>query len=146
VREPAENPYAPPDSVRNAGSPSRRIAWKLYLWAMLALLLLTFAIFGVRWIQILDLLDLAVFGVGMLGLFAFCYRRRIGTRRFWKVWLPSEVLWDLAILFVFEPLGLAYAIPGEPSSITDSLIGLGGALPLYVGLYLYGHRSPEVWA
>ena len=148
-REPDHNPFAAPGAELERAAPrGGRVGWKLYLWAMVALLALIYALLGVAWMQPLDALDAVITGASLAGLFGFAYRRSIAIPGFWRAWLPIQVLWDLALTLVLTPAGLAYRFSDSEASSTPSLGDLSGLLlilPLYAALYLYGHRSPELW-
>jgi hypothetical protein len=144
------NPWTPPTA--ELGDPgesrSRRLGWKAYFFVMALLFPASYLLTGVGWMQPVDVVDLAVTTTALVGLFGFAYRRRIAERRFWVVWLPLEIVWDLALVFLFMPAGLAYQIPDETQSSStrwEELSGLVFLIPLYVALYLYANRSPELW-
>ena len=145
------NPYAPPTADLGGSDVSlhRRFAWKIYLLLMIVLMALLFAFEGAQWIQTADVIDLAVFAIATVGLFGFAYRRRIGSRTFWSMWLPVEVVWDFAVLLAIEPAGFAYRFPdGERTAVfsVETAVGVLLVLPLYIALYRYAFRSPELWA
>jgi len=147
--EPDHNPFAAPGAeLEMAGPRRRRIGWKIYLFAMLGLLVPFYASMGVAWMQPMDIIDVCATSLGLVGLFGFAYRRRIGNRSFWRAWLPAQVLWDLALILILAPAGLANQFPDAEVSTTvlEDLVGLLVLVPLYAALYLYGHRSSEVWA
>ncbi len=145
------NPFAAPGAELGVARPrGRRIGWKIYLWVMVALLAALYASLGIAWMQPMDVIDFCAAGLGLVGLFGFAYRRRIGNRSLWRAWLPFQVLWDFAVVVILTPAGLASQLPGSeaPSSAVslENLVGLLVLVPLYAALYLYGHRSPKVWA
>jgi len=142
-RNPYESPRA--ELADPTSQPPRRIGWKVYLWVMV-LLLATVPILGVQWIQPLDLVDLGISIAGTAGLFGYAYRRHIGSRSFWRAWLPIEVVWDLAIVLFLAPIGMAQQYPNaEPSTFLEDAIGILVLTPLYLALYFYAFRSPELW-
>ena len=145
--EQGRNPYTPPgaDLADLELTPGRRIGWKVYLWLMVTLSAIALALFG-QSMQTADLAALAVTAVALVGLFGLAYRRRIGSRFFWRLWLPCEVVWDLAVVLVLTPAGLANQFPGTPTSAVEEVAGLAILLPLYVGLYRYAYRSRELWS
>ncbi len=143
-----ESPYTPPSSGVTGQVPvGRRLGWKTYLWLLVAASALVFPVLGFGWMQLLDWMDLALTAVGMIGLFGFAYRRPVGSGAFWRRWLPFQLLWDAAIVLFIIPAGLAYQIPGEePSSAVENIVSFALLIPLYIALYRYGYRSPEIWS
>jgi len=144
------NPWAPPTAAlaEPGESVSRRLGWKAYFWGMLLLFVLTYLMLGVGWMQALDVIDSMVTTIALVGMFGFAYRRRIAERRFWKLWLPAEIVWDLSVAFLLIPAGLLYQFPGEVQSDVsgwEDIAGLLILIPLYAALYRYGNRSPEIW-
>ena len=138
------NPHKAPDSDTNAGKipPGRRTGWKAYAYAVLALQL-----FGLYYaLPQLDgvrALDYAVTVVGMVGLFAFAYRRPILERWFWRPWSLLNPAWD----FVMG----AWVYPKqEPHFARESVLVYFALMllfvPEYVALIRYGYFSPDVWA
>lgn len=147
---PDRNPYAPPTA--ELGDPgesrSRRLGWKAYFVVMLLLYPASYLVTGVGWMQLADFVDVAISMIALVGLFGFAYRRRIAARRFWRVWLPLEIVWDLSLLFLLIPAGIAYSIPDAApasSSNWEEFSGFLFLIPLYIALYLYANRSPELW-
>ena len=142
-----DNPYRTPGSAASPQAPGRRLLWKLYSWLIALAYALVFLAEGVRWMQALDVVDTGATAVGLAGLFAYAYRRRLASTAFWKGWLPLQVGWDLLVLLQLEPLGLMYQFAEtDPSSaVADTIIGILLLLPLYFALFRYAFRSPEIW-
>ena len=142
-----DNPYRPPASATNpAQRPSRRIGWRLYLGLLGLSYALVYWMLGVGWMQTLDVVDGAATLVGFTGLFGYAYRRRLGSAVFWKRWLPVQVAWDLLVMLYLTGLGVVHALPEVASaSLAEKALQLLFVLPLYVALFRYGFRSPEVW-
>jgi hypothetical protein len=77
------------------------------------------------------------------GVFGYAYDRTLFSRRFWQVYLPFIVCWDI--------FGVYRYITASGDS-ADVLFAVGyGALiilivvPEYIGLYLYGFRERPRW-
>jgi hypothetical protein len=147
ARNDPENPYRPPLSASSPEPPSRRIGWKVYQ-ALLALsYVFGYVLTGVQWIQPFDVVDMIVTLVAMVGLFGFAYRRRLANAVFWRRWLPIQVAWDIVVVVFLAQIGLAHQVPGagERSATFDLTVQLVFLLPLYIALFRYGFRSPELW-
>jgi hypothetical protein len=144
---PPLDPYRPPtsDLVMGQRAPASW-GWKLY-FAVLALLLVgLLPELGVAWIQLPDALDFAVAGVGLVGLCGYAWGRAFGMPSFWRGWVVFQPLWDVFIALVASPRGWAQVVPDmEASSVGEELFGLIVVVPLYIALFRYAFRSPDVW-
>ncbi len=143
-----ENPYRPPGATtREIERPGRRIGWKLYFLLLATGIPLSLLGDGLAWMQGLDLIDVGVTATGLAGLFGYAFRRRLASLAFWRRWLPVQIGWDMLLVLVFEPLGLAQQTPGsEISSGFEWTIAAALVLPFYLALFRYGFRSPEIWS
>ena len=141
-----DDPYRPPAAAVRDPAPGRRIAWKVYFFLIAASYPLLWLLSGVRWMQPLDAVDLAATSVGLSGLFAYAFRLRLASPGFWKAWLPVQIGWDLLATLWLAPLGLAFRFEEpDPTSALDLALGILFLLPLYVALFRYARRSPEIW-
>jgi hypothetical protein len=141
-----DNPYEPPSASIGAETfPGLKLGWKLYFWLSLVLYPLSLLMLGVQWMQPLDVLDLLVTGTGLTGLLGYVYSRRIAGRRFWRRWLPFQLSWDIAIVMLWAPLGLSQNLPVAPGSAVERTTSLLFLIPLYIGLFRYAFRSPDLW-
>ena len=140
------HPYEPPSaSLEAAPKPVRSVGWKIYLWAIVSLIVLAYASFGPAWMQPLDYIDFAISTVGLVGLFGYAYSRQIFSEEFWRIWLPIEVIWDLTYILVVTRMGLGNQIDDAPTNTLEDLLWMLIVLPLYVALFRYGHRSAALW-
>jgi hypothetical protein len=125
-----------------------RRSWKAYAWFLAAVA--TAALFVIPFSTPLPvaLVDAAVTAVCVAGVFAFAYRRRLLTERFWRVWFPSLLAWDLIYNFGFVAprVGAEFgALLGFAAGAALILAGLPIVLPAYVALYRYGFATRELW-
>lgn len=131
--------------------------WKIYFWSLLVLNIFLFA-FVLGWFpwrsyvvrSTVIWMDIPVSAVSFVGIFGLAYRRRFGTRFFWRLWLPLLLVWDTGYRFgVFD---LTPATLGEIVNPERVLLGalrtvssLPLLLPAYIALYLYGFRRDQLW-
>jgi len=149
------NPYAPPDAELGTGGPEPpplRIGWKIFFFALAGLTLLSVPLvyFSTMQIQLADAAGFASGLVTLAGLYGFAFHRALGARRFWAVWLPLLVAWDAIFQFALVPAGLAEHDPSEAPYGTAELVFVYSMvyllyLPIYIALYRYAYRSPELW-
>jgi uncharacterized membrane protein YbhN (UPF0104 family) len=116
---------------------------KIYLWVMLILwpIALAFEITGGELSDIIDYLDYILWGTALLGVFGYCYDKKILSNFFWKAYLPFIVIWDFFIGYRYiknEP-----EISGAIHICFLIIIALIIILPEYIGLYLYGYKEKE---
>ncbi len=144
------NPYTPPqaDLASATESTPRSIWWKLYFALVVLLQLLTIAVvLPETSLGPIETIDLPASMISLLGMWAFAFQRQLGRARFWQIWFPVIVTWDMVILFYFVPQGLAYALSGsDPTTATENLFSLALGAPLYAALYLYAFRSNDMWS
>ena len=143
-----ESPYQPPSATLVSASEQERpgIGWKLYFGFLMLLVLLSYAAVGLVTLQAFDFLDMALSTVSTVGLFGYVFQKRIGRKPFWRVWLPSVLVWDLAYLTIIQSAGLGGMV-SEEESMGFMEIGISFLilLPIYIGLFRYGNRCAALW-
>jgi hypothetical protein len=157
----AIEPVRPPDRQPGGasvihGSPSQSRSkswagrsWKAYAWFLAAVATAALFVIPLSASLPLALVDAAATAVSVAGVFAFAYRRRLLTERFWRVWLPSLLAWDLIYNFGFiaPRVGAEFgALVGFAAGAGLILAGLPIVLPAYVALFRYGFAARELWA
>jgi hypothetical protein len=150
MESPVPNPYAAPRAavVPPQGRTGRRLGWKIYFWGSGFLVAAACLWIGFSEPQPLDLVDLLLFTpTAYCGLFGYAYRRRIGQAAFWRTWFWVDLLWTCLLILALQPLGLVYVSDSEPvfGSELDFVFEIPFLVPLFVALYRYGFRSPELW-
>src|SRR5262245_27162971 len=136
---PDEHPVSRPVSK---GMPGRRLVLKLYraLQVPTLSLRLLWAL-GLEPHYSLDFVPFATFAASLPALLGYAFRRGIGSAWLWKAWLPVPLAW-----IVVSELGL-FDVPVDHQGFSPGQ-WLAGYLfdgPVYVALYLYAFRSPEIW-
>lgn len=88
--------------------------------------------------RLIDYLDSLFWIVSILGVFGYAFQKEILNVKFWKVFLPFIVVWDIFI--IIDTLDGILEI-SEPMLIIGIVIMYAGILiPQYIGLYLYGYK------
>jgi len=88
-------------------------------------------------------LDLIMCAFGLIALFGYAYKKRILNIAFWKVFAPCFVIWS-AYFFLHENFIFSDGKSIEPNFVI-ALIVLAICIPGYIGPFLYGYRSIELW-
>ncbi len=91
--------------------------------------------------EALDYFDYLFWLIALIGVFGYCYGKRILTKKFWQIFLPFIIIWDLFIAF--------YEIDLEPELQEPILLSIVIIiyfvilLPEYIGLYLYSYKNQK---
>jgi|WetSurMetagenome_2_1015567.scaffolds.fasta_scaffold00186_15 hypothetical protein len=115
----------------------KALAWKYYFWIILAFDMVSFVVPFER--RAWEMAETLFFVVALVGLFGFCWKRRIIARPFWQIFFAAFLCW----MPVYFTLGGSHSMPANLVSVSRStlmgLIAVAVALhvPLIVGLYLY---------
>lgn len=108
--------------------------WRVYAWALLLLLVVTwFGLIGAD-IRAIDLIDIPVSIVGLIGVFGFAYRTPVFRALVWRTWFVLQPVWDIA-----------YNLVGGDGDVKRAAIVIAIAAPGYVALFLYAYRSRALW-
>jgi hypothetical protein len=116
---------------------------KVYFWIFIILypVLFIFELSESEPLEITDYLDYVIGIVVLLGVFGYCYQKRIFNNAFWRIYLPLVVVWDSLIMFK--------ELKGDPD-LSDpifillmAIITLIVVVPGYIGLYLYSYKTVE---
>ena len=136
------NPYAPPaadpDVDRHARTERRR-AWRVYAFFLSGLYGLTLPYVVATDSRAILIPDMVFSVVGLIGLFAFAYRKRILRRWLWVAWAALLPVWDVLFSFVL------HKSPGETAGPVATALPLLLVVPEYVALWRYGLSSKDIW-
>jgi hypothetical protein len=136
------NPYAPPTSdveVERSAKVERRRAWRVYAFFLSGLYGLTLPFAFATEFRAILFPDAFFSVVGLTGLFAFAYRKRVLRPRLWVVWAILLPVWDVLFSFVL------YRSRENPAGIVATALPLLLVVPEYVALWRYGHSSNDIW-
>ncbi len=113
------------------------IIWRIYFWFILAFVLLI-TIYSLP-VNFLGWISKAILTVSLVGLFMFVYQKPFLSNMFWKLWFCLHMLREVYEIYF-------NIILKHKGSYKELIIGIIIALPTYLGLFLYGFRSTEIWA
>jgi hypothetical protein len=111
------------------------MGWKIYAFAFALLLISSWIQLPFAALRLTDVVDIPVTLIGLAGLVAFAFRRRLLIPWFWKVWLVAQILWDIG-----------YNVTGSGDDMGRMVSVVIIALPLYLAIFLYGFRSQSLWS
>ncbi|MGZ4851006.1 MAG: hypothetical protein ACXV2C_06475, partial [Candidatus Bathyarchaeia archaeon] len=95
-----------------------------------------------------DILDLIFSFIALTGVFAYGYKKKLLSAKFWKYWLVAIILWDVIYnVILTNYLGLAQQIDtgNGVSPLVETLSGWILVIPEYIALYLLAFRSNGLW-
>jgi hypothetical protein len=114
---------------------STALVWKVYLWLLLAIILLTL-LSSLRW-TLVDYISVGSTLVGLVGSYGYVYRKNILSRYFWIIFTILTIIYNFVYI-----LKLDAKFGGSPTPyLAGYLIGILMPLPLYIALLLYGFKS-----
>ena len=125
---------------------ARPWAWKAYFWflSFLNLVLAIFLLYDPEGYEASarDYVDLVVSTTGLVGLFGYCYQKRIAVRNFWKALFP--------IMMASDAFQISVENWSDPGGLNAIIIGIGVllvlVLPLYIAIYRYGFKDENLWS
>ena len=116
--------------------------WRFYFWLSVAV-----TIFGIWHLivmpALMDIVGLLVSGFALVGLYGFCFNRKIGIRNLWKavffVYLFEDIIYYLIRMHARSAyIGLFFLV------IVYGLTFLLN-LPSYIAMYLYAFKRKDIW-
>jgi hypothetical protein len=116
----------------------KQFAWWYYFWFLVVLTAIS-PLFG-----LVDLADWAFLGfdiIGLIGLWAYLRRRPIGSKHLWSAYFLAAVAVPLyySVTFVVEEPEFRALFIGAFTVL------LAVSFPLFLALWRYAFRSPDVW-
>jgi len=115
---------------------------------LLILLLIVYGMILGTSTAVWDILDLIFSSTALAGVFAYGYKKKFLSAKFWKYWLVAIILWDVIYNVILTSyLGLAQQINTENgvSSLVETLLAWILIIPEYIALYLLVFRSNGLW-
>jgi len=111
------------------------MGWKIYACGFALLLFSSWIQLPFADLRVMDVIDIPVSLIGVAGLLAYAFRRRLLKPDFWRAWLIAQIVWDLSYNLTS---------PNDDTGRVISVMII--ALPLYLAVFLYGFRSESLWA
>ncbi len=118
------------------------VLWKIYFWFTVALSALGLWSALMK-PELITTIGMFVAIVPFVGMYGFCFSRKIAFRKFWKVVFFIYPLSDIVFCaFRFHPysaeIGLVFI------TVVYGLVFLLN-LPSYIAIYLYAFKRSDVW-
>ncbi len=110
------------------------MGWKIYSWVLAAILGLAYFTILLGTVTAPKIIDIPISLVALVGLFGYAYKKKIGTKLFWQIWLILLILWDILYNFFL----MRY--PDIPNGLVAA--GILIFLPEYIALYNYSLSQP----
>lgn len=118
--------------------------WKIYFFVLVVLL--AFYHSSVRFPRIWEVLNLVIDVIALIGLFGFCWEKKIFKRLFWKTFLPICIIWSVLYQLFIPDIQKVYVAPYLGwFELADRIFSLSINILLFIALYLYGFRRTELW-
>ena len=135
-----------PERIPEAVLRHRPLAWKAYFWFLFVvnLVLIIFLVYEPEayGAAARDYVDLAVSSTALVGLFGYCYQKRVATRNFWKILFP--------VMFASDTFQILSDDWTGPEELKTLMIGIAVMLvvvfPLYIAIYRYGFKDDIIWS
>jgi hypothetical protein len=122
----------------------KALVWKYYFWVILAFDMVSFVLPFDR--RVWEIVETAFFFVALVGLFGFCWKRRIIARVFWQVFFAAFMCWILVYFTIIRSQAMPASLASIPTPTLIMFAIVVGALhvPLAAGLYLYAFKK-GIW-
>jgi hypothetical protein len=94
---------------------------------------------------IVDFFDYLFWVLAIIGIFGFCYSKKILNSIFWKLFLPFIILWDIYVIHyeIFNDPEIMSNEYGSSFIVFMVFLFLLISLPGYIVIYLYGYKNPR---
>ena len=132
--------------------------WKIYFFLMIGIMAIEFVmrLYFSSWfmnelyLSICNQGELLIALISLVGMYGFIYKKKIISNIFWIVFFILVALYSIWDIYLDVQLNskLNNMYPTEPDileSIIDFFLNYILGLPLYIGLFIYGFRSKEIW-
>jgi len=126
------------------------VFWKIYFWFAVVTTFPSFLVLIPP--RLWEFVELALFLVAAVGLYGFCWQKRVVSQSLWKFFLPCYVVWNV-MSYYFIPkhpnVVKFYEFTSDVPPIMDYLepfIFWVLVMPLFAALWLLGFRSKELWS
>jgi len=103
-----------------------------------------------------DLFDLPIQIILLIGFFGFAFKRRIVHAKFWSIWLPIYIFWEIAYFFYFSNIeegqneleALDFSSLGQGIGLAELGILFAVIFIFFIpclSIYLYSYKSEDLW-
>lgn len=119
------------------------MGWKIYFWFMIVFSV--FAYLGQGFSRHWEIIDAMIFTLSAVGLYAFCWGKRIGTHVFWKVFFFVQIVWNGYYQFFIPMVPSAKEAIGSMPQSSAAILNIVLFLPLLIAIFLYAFKRSDIW-
>jgi hypothetical protein len=117
--------------------------WKFYFWFLIIVGPLAYINQGFN--RFWEVFDCLYFIGSMVGLYGFCWKKKIFSKPFWSIYFWSCLIWNILYQFVFPMLPQYEFLRAGTGGFIFSAVSLALFIPLAIGLFKYAFRRNELW-
>ena len=137
----------------------KKIKWKVFFY-----LIFVFNIFSIslivgylgvdninKFFLLMLVIDLITTSVLLISLYAFCWHKKIVNQKFWKIIFILFLIIEFIGLFINQDLSnkelskISVDMASASNPIVDIVVYMIFAVPMFIALYLYVFKSPNIW-
>lgn len=123
--------------------------WKSYFWVISILMTLHhLAVYDLAggFSRIWEVANITVDIVSMIGLFGFCWEKRIFYQLFWRIFLPVCIIWCVIYTnFIPELQEIAEITTPQIFDTFDMVFSHAIFILLIIALFLYAFKRRYIW-
>jgi len=124
----------------------KALLWKIYFWIVSVLLLLSFVIAIVveNKFSVLFAVDISLGLIAIAGMYGYVYQTRILKQKFWKLYFPFMIVWELLYSIVYNTC-INYSGSINLRYIAGMSFAYLLVMPMFLSLYRYSYSLKEFW-
>ena len=107
--------------------------WKIYFWVFCVILAIGYI--AIKLFDAIYIVDLIISLPSLVGLFLYAYKKRWLDVRFWRVYVPIYLFWDIYMNFVILP-----KVEGKSLVGLESILVFVFLFPIWIALCLYAFK------
>lgn len=140
------NPYGPPTAELTEDIVLKRsVWWKIYFFILTVLSAIGMVSYiGAEGSGLAEYVSLLSLIVATIGLFGFCFLKKILFPKFWMIFFPAYFLYGIAYLFISDidvKMGMS-----DNEFYISLVVGYLISLPGYYALFSYGQDKNPIWS
>ncbi|MBL7058747.1 hypothetical protein ISS03_05475 [Patescibacteria group bacterium] len=137
----------------------KKIKWKVFFYLILVSNIFSISLIvgylGVdninKFFLLMLVIDLITTSVLLISLYAFCWHKKIVNQKFWKIIFILFLIIEFIGLFINQDLSnkelskISVDMASASNPIVDIVVYMIFAVPMFIALYLYVFKSPNIW-